>query len=84
MATLTIRGLDDEVRERLRARAAEHGRSMEAEVREILTVTVTTPSPVERGLGSWLVAELDGIGDEVPGVFDVRRDDRPRVVDLEA
>jgi plasmid stability protein len=33
MAILTIRGLDDETRDRLRVRAASNGRSMEAEVR---------------------------------------------------
>lgn len=37
MATLTIRNLPDDVRERLRMRAARAGRSMEAEVRAILT-----------------------------------------------
>lgn len=37
MAVLTIRNLPDEVRDRLRLRAAQSGRSMEAEVREILT-----------------------------------------------
>jgi len=36
MATLTIRNLPDEVRQRLRMRAARAGRSMEAEVRAIL------------------------------------------------
>lgn len=36
MATLTVRNLDDEVVKRLRVRAAEHGRSAEAEHREIL------------------------------------------------
>ncbi len=36
MATLTIRNLPDEVRDRLRVRAAQNGRSMEAEAREIL------------------------------------------------
>jgi len=36
MAVLTIRNLPDEVRDRLRLRAAQAGRSMEAEVREIL------------------------------------------------
>jgi plasmid stability protein len=36
MAVLNIRNLPDEVRERLRVRAARHGRSMEAEVRAIL------------------------------------------------
>ncbi len=36
MAVLTIRGLPEEVKERLRVRAARAGRSMEAEVRAIL------------------------------------------------
>ena len=36
MATLTIRNLPDDVRERLRVRAAQAGRSMEAEARAIL------------------------------------------------
>jgi plasmid stability protein len=36
MTTLTIRNADPELREQLRVRAARHGRSMEAELREIL------------------------------------------------
>ena len=36
MATLTIRNLDDDIRDFLRAQAAQNGRSMEAEVRDIL------------------------------------------------
>ncbi len=36
MATLTVRNLDDAVAQALRVRAAEHGRSAEAEHREIL------------------------------------------------
>ncbi|HEY4344523.1 MAG TPA: plasmid stabilization protein [Parvibaculum sp.] len=36
MATLTIRNLDDRLKARLRVRAAEHGKSMEEEAREIL------------------------------------------------
>ena len=36
MATLTIRGLPDEVMERLRVRAAQHGRLMQEEARVIL------------------------------------------------
>ncbi len=36
MATLTVRNLDDDVVRRLRIRAAEHGRSAEAEHRDIL------------------------------------------------
>ena len=37
MATITIRKLDDEVKKKLRLRAARHDRSMEAEVRAILS-----------------------------------------------
>jgi plasmid stability protein len=37
---LTVRDLDPEVKDRLRRRAARHGRSMEAEVRQILTAAV--------------------------------------------
>lgn len=51
MAVLTIRDLDDEVRDRLRVRAASHGRSMEAEVRAILADVV---SPVELTLADAL------------------------------
>ena len=36
MANITIRNLDDDLEKRLRARAAEHHRSMEEEVRIIL------------------------------------------------
>jgi len=45
MAALTIHNLDDEVKAKLRARAAKHGRSMEAEAREILTAAVDEPQP---------------------------------------
>ncbi|MGY4099569.1 FitA-like ribbon-helix-helix domain-containing protein [Nocardia sp. R16R-3T] len=40
MASITIRDLDDTVKERLRRRAAAHGRSMEAEARAILSDSV--------------------------------------------
>lgn len=40
MATLTLRDLEDDLVSRLRLRAAEHGRSIEAEHREILRVSL--------------------------------------------
>ena len=43
MATLTIRNLDATLKERLRVRAAQHGHSMEAEVRDILQDTLNEP-----------------------------------------
>jgi antitoxin FitA len=36
MTSITIRNLDPAVKERRRVRAAQHGRSMEAEARRIL------------------------------------------------
>jgi antitoxin FitA len=51
VATLTIRELDDELRARLRLRAASHGRSMEAEVREILRAALAK-APNDDKLGS--------------------------------
>lgn len=41
MAALSVRDLDDSVKEKLRLRAARHGRSMEAEIRLILTAAAT-------------------------------------------
>lgn len=40
MATLTVRNLDEDLVKRLRIRAVEHGRSAEAEHREILKATL--------------------------------------------
>ena len=40
VATLTVRNLDDDIVRRLRVRAAEHGRSAEAEHREILRLAL--------------------------------------------
>jgi antitoxin FitA len=48
VATLTVRNLDDDVVRALRIRAAEHGRSAEAEHREILRQVLAgnrQPSP---------------------------------------
>lgn len=39
--TLTIRNLEEPVKQKLRIRAASHGRSMEAEARAILTLAVS-------------------------------------------
>lgn len=45
MAAISVRDLDDDVRERLRVRAAGNGRSMEAEIRAILTAAVGEVDP---------------------------------------
>ena len=43
MASLSIRKLDDEIYDRLRARATRHGVSMEEEARQILKRAVASP-----------------------------------------
>jgi len=45
MADLLLRGLDDKLKRALRLRAAENGRSMAEEVREILRTALGVPSP---------------------------------------
>lgn len=43
MASIIVRGLDDHVKQQLVSQAKRHGRSMEAEVRDILTKAVWRP-----------------------------------------
>ncbi len=52
MADLRIRNLDNQVRERLRRRSADHGRSMEFEVRSILEEAVREPDRTGGFLGA--------------------------------
>ncbi len=68
MASITIRHLDDGLKHRLRVRAAEHGRSMEEEVREILRQVVGEPTP-PRNLAAAIrarFAPFAGEGLEIP------------------
>ena len=79
MATLTIRDLDEELRARLRLRAATHGRSMEAEVRAILRQALSAPDATDR-LGTRVherFASLGGVELELP-----ERTDQPRAAAL--
>ena len=68
MASVSIRDLDDEVRDRLRVQAAAHGRSMEAEMRAILTDAVRAPEGRRDLFVSLLdvMAPLGGVELEVP------------------
>ena len=63
MAMLTIRSLDPALKERLRVRAAQHGRSMEAEVRAILQTALNAPErPPERNLYERIRARFASTG----------------------
>jgi plasmid stability protein len=63
MGALSIRNLDDRVKERLRTRAASHGRSMESEVRAILADAVSDPETSDGLFGSMLdrFGEIGGV-----------------------
>lgn len=79
MAAVSIRDLDDGVRERLRVRAAQHGRSMEAEIRAILTEAVRRPGEGV-GLAQALLTRfgaLGGVDLDLPA-----RSQPPRAADL--
>ncbi|MGH9125276.1 MAG: FitA-like ribbon-helix-helix domain-containing protein [Acidimicrobiales bacterium] len=81
MAALSIRGIDDQVRERLRVRAARHGRSMEAEIRAILVAAVSEPGSSD-GLFTTLLNRFGDLGgvelDLPPRTTPVRAADIPR------
>lgn len=61
MASITIRNLDDDIKRRLRVRAAEHGRSMEEEARDILRQVVGQPG-APRNLGQSIHARFAALG----------------------
>ena len=66
MASITVRNLDDNVKNRLRRQAAEHGRSLEAEVREILSCNTASTAAARTGLD--LMRPLRDFVDEYGGV----------------
>jgi antitoxin FitA len=81
MAALSIRNLDESVKRRLQSRAARHGRSMEAEAREILTDAVREPADAA-GLFTAMLdrfAQLGGVDLDVPA-----RDEPARAADFTA
>ena len=79
LAAVSIRNLDERVKERLRVRAARHGRSMEAEIRAILTDAVSEPGELPGLLDAILdrFGELGGVELDIPP-----RADRARAADL--
>ena len=77
MGSIIVRGLDDSVKDQLAAQAREHGRSMEAEVRAILTKAARQPH-----IGLALLAAAQDVG----GIDDFpipERSDVARVADFE-
>lgn len=72
MTSIVVRGLDESVKKQLATQAKKHGRSMEAEVRDILTKAAYRP---HIGLALMQVArDVGGIDDlPIPERTDVAR-----------
>ncbi|MDN5848460.1 MAG: plasmid stabilization protein [Nitrococcus sp.] len=77
MAMLTVRNLPDAVHRALRVRAAEHGRSTEAEVREILTMAVKPKQRIRMGDALASLGREIGLTDEDFAALDEVRDKTP-------
>ncbi len=73
MTAITIRKLPEGAKQRLRMRAAAHGRSMEAEARLILLEALDR---TQRADLTW-IEQLIEVGDELGGVELELTDDEP-------
>jgi plasmid stability protein len=78
MTTLTIRGVDDATRHRIQTVAAQHGRSMEAELRQTIHQVYGQVS-----FGEALLAMSEKFRQETGGVdLDIPPRSMPRIPDL--
>jgi plasmid stability protein len=78
MAQFIVRGLEDDVKARLKRRAVRHGRSMEKEVRHILRDAVKGQNQRVAKLGSRIAARFAKVGLTAP--LPESRGHRPRSV----
>jgi antitoxin FitA len=62
MAQLIVRNLDEAVKRKLKRRAAQHNRSMEEEVRDILRNAVKDDGRARKGLGTAIAERFRGLG----------------------
>jgi len=85
MANVNVRNLPDEVHRAIRIQAAHHGRSTEAEIRDILERAAKPQGRVK--LGSFLAAiarDADGLTDEEHALLEsVRGKSAARAVSFE-
>ncbi|MDK9702234.1 MAG: plasmid stability protein [Sulfuritalea sp.] len=77
MATVTVRNLPDEVHRALRVRAATHARSTEAEIRDILEMTVRPPERLRLGTALAELGRRAGLTDDDIAALEQVRDKTP-------
>jgi antitoxin FitA len=78
MANVNVRNLSDEVHRAIRIQAARHGRSTEAEIRDILERAMRPEGRIK--LGSFLASiarEAGGLTDEEHALFESARINSP-------
>ncbi len=77
MAQLVVRNLEEDVKRRLHERAARHGRSLAAELRDILRAAAHQPPAPEEPLGTRIARRFAGIGLTEPLEEFPRQEARP-------
>jgi antitoxin FitA len=77
MASITIRNVPDDVHRALRVLAARHGRSAEAEIRQILERAVKPPKRVRLGDALAALGRKVGLTEEDIAVIEKTRDKSP-------
>jgi plasmid stability protein len=77
MASITVRNVPDEVHRALRVRAAQHGCSAEAEIRDILERAVKPAKRVRFGDALAALGRKVGLTDEDIAIIDQARDKSP-------
>jgi len=77
MAVLTVRNLPEEVHRALRVRAAMHGRSTEAEERDILETAVRPPDRLRMGTALAELGRRAGLTAEDLAAIETAHDRKP-------
>ena len=77
MPSVTVRNVPDEVHRALRVRAAQHGRSAEAEIREILENAVRPEGRVKLGSLLASIGRKINLGDDEFSILEQSRDKSP-------
>ena len=79
MASITVRNLEDGLKRRLRIRAAENGRSMEEEARDILRTALNYQPSAQENLANAIharFAPLGGVELDIPARSPMRKPPR--------
>ena len=77
MAAIHIRNIPEDILQGLKALAVSHGRSTEAEVREILEAAVKPAKRIRMGEALWNLGRKVGLTDEEVTAIESARDRTP-------